>query len=179
MKLCCGSSQTHTQPPPRAPSGWEQLFLMDPSMESVLEQCCSSTEPLTEAAQQELKPLPDHGQTVLMELSNFEEKHSTLMQRKRKSISSLNSPKKNAGRIYVACDLSCADTHFWWMKCSRRRAQLCHSWSTTVTLAQLSPRLNLCCVSAWPVPQLVPRQRRKSSSGKQSAGIQDKNDGSG
>lgn len=52
---------------------------MDPSIECVFEERCSSTEPLTEPAQQELEALKDHGQTLLFELSDFEEKHSTVM----------------------------------------------------------------------------------------------------
>lgn len=42
-----------------------KLFLMDPSIEFVFEEHCSSTEPLTEPAQQELEALKDHGQTLL------------------------------------------------------------------------------------------------------------------
>lgn len=132
---------------------------MDPSIEFVFEEHCSSREPLTEPAQQELEALQDHGQTLLFELSDLEEKHSTVMQRKRKSISSLNSPKKNSGRIDVAWDLSCADTHFWWMEFSRRMAPLCHSWSTTVTLAQLpqAESLCFCLASARAGPQAAGR----------------------
>lgn len=137
------------------PVDGKSFFLWIPAWNFVFEECCSSTEPLTEPAQ----TLQDCGQTLLFELSNFEEKHSTVVQSKRKSISSLNSPKKNSGRIYVACDLSCADTHSWWMKCSRRTAQLCHSWSTTVTLAQLpqAELLCFCLASATAGPQAAGR----------------------
>lgn len=137
------------------PVDGKSFFLWIPAWNFVFEECCSSTEPLTEPAQ----TLQDRGQTLLFELSNSEEKHSTVVQSKRKSISSLNSPKKNSGRIYVACDLSCADTHSWWMKCSRRTAQLCHSWSTTVTLAQLpqAELLCFCLASATAGPQAAGR----------------------
>lgn len=106
---------------------------MDPSIEFVFEERCSSTEPLTEPAQQELEALKDHGQTLLFELSDFEEKHSTVMQRKRKSIS-LNSPEKNSGGFMLRGICPCADTHFWWMKLSRENgsalSQLEHNCDT-------------------------------------------------